>query len=113
MIAMSIGASKSYLRDSLNHFKSISKTPDTALEEISLERTAIISSTMGSVPSSLSASWPFARPSILAEEFGLVLRFPGPSPGPSSPNEIPFWPFWATRAETLPNKTRQSTITRD
>ena len=103
------------LRDNLYHFRRISRTPETAFEMISLERTAFSSSTIGSMPSSLSVNCPFAMALIFADEFGLVLFLPGASP--SSPNEIPFgipfWPFCATRAETLLNNALQSTITTD
>ncbi len=64
------------LRESLNHFNRRSSIPETALAEISLDRASLRPSMAESVPSSLSESCPFAIPFRLADELGLVLRFP-------------------------------------
>lgn len=79
-------------RDNLNHFDRIKRTPETAFEVISRDRTPFNSSTTGSVPSSLSASWPFAIPLRCAEELGFVLFLPF-SPSSGNPFGNPFWPF--------------------
>lgn len=69
--------------------------PETAFDEISLDRTSFRPSTAGVVPSSSTARCPFAMPFRLADEFGFVFRLLGPSFPPSSdtPLVVPFGPF--------------------
>ncbi len=105
-------------RDTLNHFRSMRRTPEIAFDVTSLKRMALSSSTAGSVPSSLLASCPFAKPFRWIAEAPLIFRLPwDTSPLSSARDKLlgtPFCPLLCvTSAETLANTAFHRTMTTD